>query len=181
MYIYKSHCQVKALLFYYLTLLMVWPAGWLLILLPDHRSISAAGAAQEVRVKGHQPHAQQPRRWDFPTCAKQQPLHPGGPALHQRGLWRPSDRLSDHSEFTSPQLCWNTWNFFFFPLYQMIISVFLRTLVNSWGRTGSLRFQSLPTIPRASCQLRGPRRSWSVTLDTGQWSSPRPPSLTCRQ
>lgn len=60
------------------------------------RSIGAAGAAQEVGVKGHQPHAQQPRGRDLPARAQQQPLHPGGPALHQRGLRGPGDRLPHH-------------------------------------------------------------------------------------
>ena len=57
----------------------------------------------------------------------------------------------------------------------------IRILVNLWGRTGWLQFQSLPMILRGSYLLRGPKLSWSVTPDTGQWSSPRPPSSTCRR
>lgn len=63
------------------------------------RSLCVTGAAEEVGVEGHQPHAQQPRGRDLPACAEQQPLHTGGPALHQRGLWRSSDRLQNHGTF----------------------------------------------------------------------------------
>lgn len=52
--------------------------------------------------------------------------------------------------------------------------------MNLWGRTGWLLFQSLPIIPQGSYQLRGPKLSWNVIPDTGQWSSPRRPSSTCR-
>jgi len=67
------------------------------------------------------------------------------------------------------------WELSFFLVVRFRISV------NLWGRTGSLTFQSLPIILRGSCQLRGPSLSWNATLDTGQWSSPRRPSSTCRQ
>lgn len=62
----------------------------------SRRSIGAAGTAQEVGVKSHQPHAEQPRGRDLSTRAQQQPLHPGGPALNQRGLRGQSDRLPHH-------------------------------------------------------------------------------------
>lgn len=70
------------------------------------------------------------------------------------------------------------------PEMLMIIIIFFvcfRTLVNLWGRTGSRLCLSLPMIPLGNYQLRGPKPSWNVTLDTGRWSSPRPPSSTCRQ
>lgn len=72
-----------------------------LSLLTNLRSLCAVGAAQEVRFKGDQSHAQQPRGRDLPPCSQQQPLHAGGPALHQRGLRGPGHRLQDHSEFSS--------------------------------------------------------------------------------
>lgn len=70
------------------------------------------------------------------------------------------------------------------PEMLMMITVFFvcfRTLVNLWGRTGSRLCLSLPMIPLGNYQLRGPKPSWNVILDTGRWSSPRPPSSTCRQ
>lgn len=58
--------------------------------------------------------------------------------------------------------------------------LFSRTSVSLWGRIGWLLFQSHPMIPRGSYHLRGRRHSSNGTRVTGRWSSPRPPSSTCR-
>lgn len=166
------------LIIYYF--LLNWSTNCYLI---RRRPISAARAAEEVWVKGHQPHAQQPRGRDLPARAQQQPLHPGGPALHQRGLRGPSDRLPHHCMFSAIPLWVEVYmnhclNPYFFVLFYGFC---FRTLVNLWGRTDSHPSLNLLWIPLGNCRPREPKPSWSGTLDTGRWSSPRPPSSTCRQ
>ena len=63
----------------------------------------------------------------------------------------------------------------------MVKGCFIRTLGSSWGRTGSLRSQRRPPTSGGGSPPTGPRPSWSATPATGPWSSPRPPSSTCRR